>query len=232
MSERPPIQRIEHATTVEERELLFREGSRVGRVGTYLWEIGRRAVWSDELFELLGFDPDAEEIDAERFFGAVHPEDREAIRVAYAALLRGEDIEPVEYRIIQPDGSVRYVRGAAERLPEMGDTAVLVGTIIDITERRDAELRAEVVQRTFAEAARNAGVGSFVVELGENRIHWTPGLFRITGLDPSLPVTPELGASFLHPDDRERNTAWFFQLATEGAAPPIQVRAVRPDGWP
>src|SRR5690606_26625887 len=63
------------------REALLLEAERVAHVGTWVWDIGAdRVFWSDELYRLLGYDPDTVVASAERFFARVHPDDLERVK--------------------------------------------------------------------------------------------------------------------------------------------------------
>jgi hypothetical protein len=59
----------------DERDTLFGEIERTGEIGGYIWEPGRRLVWSAGMFRLLEIEPAAGQ-SATAFFDRVHPEDR------------------------------------------------------------------------------------------------------------------------------------------------------------
>ncbi|MGH2522849.1 MAG: PAS domain-containing protein, partial [Anaerolineales bacterium] len=82
------------------------------------------------------------------FLEAIHPDDRDRVRNAIARQLRGEQTED-EYRIIRPDGAVRWIwdRGFPIR-DAAGQVSRVAGIAEDITERKQAELG----QRLLAEA--------------------------------------------------------------------------------
>jgi PAS domain S-box-containing protein len=72
--------------------------------------------------------------------GGVHPDDRERIACAYAVLRREGRYEE-EYRIVRPDGSLRWVRERAFPVPDgTGHTYRLAGIATDITARKTGEL--------------------------------------------------------------------------------------------
>ena len=66
-------------------------------------------VWATEkTLELFGFAPN-EEIDFEKFLSRVHPDDREAIRQTVTEATQSARESSVDYRIVQPDGGVRWI---------------------------------------------------------------------------------------------------------------------------
>jgi two-component system cell cycle sensor histidine kinase/response regulator CckA len=97
-------------------------------------------TWSDEVYRIFGHQPRAFPATNEAFFKAVHPDDHQAIKDAVQrAIKEGADYQ-VDHRIIRPDGQIRLIeeRGYVERA-EGGAPLRLVGTLLDVTERRRIE---------------------------------------------------------------------------------------------
>ena len=70
---------------------------------------------------------------------AVHPDDKERVEAAFGHQLKGEALEN-EYRILQPDGSVRWIRDRAFPIFDgLGNTIRIAGIAEDITRRKEAE---------------------------------------------------------------------------------------------
>ena len=69
---------------------------------------------------------------------AIHPEDQQRMREAYARWLQGESFDE-EYRILRPDGEVRWIRDRATSVVADGGSARIVGLAHDVTERHEAE---------------------------------------------------------------------------------------------
>ena len=116
--------------------------------------------WTPEAMALFGLDlPDRRGRfggDTDEFFLAVHPDDRH-ITPSFYELADEQDWFPVEYRIVKPDGSVRWLAGGAEvvaRLPD-GSAARLVNVVGDITDRKLAEQHTELVMRELTHRAKN-----------------------------------------------------------------------------
>jgi PAS domain S-box-containing protein len=123
----------------ESRERLDLAADSAG-VGLWSLDLASGVFWvTARNRELLGFSPD-EVVTLDRFLSAVHPADRELIGEKLRAVVGSEDQEPVDYRIVRPDGSVRWVssRGRARRSAS-GKPDCLMGVTVDITERKEAE---------------------------------------------------------------------------------------------
>jgi PAS domain S-box-containing protein len=123
-----------------------------------LWVIyaDTNRLWTtDQTREIFQFSPD-EALSFERFLDTVHPEDRESARATLARCLEMRDLVRLEYRIVLPDGRVRWLvsRGrsfsATAEHPER-----VMGVVLDITERKTAETR---IQEQMDEIKRLKGL--------------------------------------------------------------------------
>ena len=99
---------------VEERADLFVEFERAAGTGAYVWESGRRLLWSEGFFRLLDVESESKPATSggELFFERVHPEDREYVREHWAKALQGE-ATTTRYRIVRPDGTEIVVQKSA-----------------------------------------------------------------------------------------------------------------------
>ena len=118
--------------------------------GTWEWDLTtNHVIWSDGMAAIHGISPGAFSGQLEANFERVYPDDQERIRGALTdAIATGADHE-LEYRIVWPDGSVRWVqtRGRVNVGPD-GRAVRLRGTCVDISDRK----RAEEAFRFVAEA--------------------------------------------------------------------------------
>ena len=114
--------------------------------GAGLWnmDIDIGSVWgSEKLRELFDFDPD-EQLTDESFYNKIHPDDRErVIQVVQQAILTGEGFS-CEYRIILPNGKIRWIAVRGQRHTESGSNpGRLLGVATDITAHKQLELERE-----------------------------------------------------------------------------------------
>ena len=144
-----------------EREAALREANErrlnlaltAGRMGAWDWDVtSGRVNWSSELERIHGLEPGMFEgtIDAVR--RDVHPGDADRVSAAIAAALDAPDSRyEIEYRIVRPDGTLRWL-GATGRvfLDSSGRPHRMVGICRDVTERK----RVEEASAFVAEASR------------------------------------------------------------------------------
>lgn len=117
----------------------------VDAAGVGVWDFYPQTgvlVWSERCRQLFGLAADAE-IDYGVFLRGVHPEDRARVDAAVQQALRPEDTGrfDVEYRAVGPDGVVRWIRSTGKAYFEGAGASRFVGTVIEITERKQRELQ-------------------------------------------------------------------------------------------
>jgi PAS domain S-box-containing protein len=135
--------------TLQEREANLAEAQRLSHTGSWAWDVAStRIFWSAEMFQIFGFDPKTTTPTTENFLQSVHPEDRASIEAAASELYKGKDAE-YSYRIVLPDKSIKYVRTIAHAVTnDSGQVIEFVGTVIDVTEQRNAR---NALEKAFEE---------------------------------------------------------------------------------
>ncbi len=133
--------RVEVLRRWEDDRRRLAEAQRSAHLGSLEWN--RRtgeATWSDELYDILGLDHDVAPGDAS-FTARVHPDDLDASTATLLEVLAGTFGDDLTYRIVRPDGEVRWIRTRYSPVDGWPD---LVGcTVFDVTERREASLALE-----------------------------------------------------------------------------------------
>src|SRR5205814_2827728 len=88
---------------------------------------------------------------SQAFFQLVHEDDRETVRIASAAAQAGTATYNVEHRIVHGDGTIRWVHERADVQRDANGTPIrMVGTVQDITERRQLEDQLRQAQKMEA----------------------------------------------------------------------------------
>jgi PAS domain S-box-containing protein len=111
--------------------------------GFWDWDLkSDRAYVSPRYCELAGYFPDDTIFDSRFFKSIIHPEDCDLVfRIIEEHLQGKRDLSLIEYRMISKDGTIRWIenKGKIVEYDERGAPARMVGTIVDITERKSAE---------------------------------------------------------------------------------------------
>jgi PAS domain S-box-containing protein len=117
--------------------------------------------WSDEMFRLFSFDPEQGLPLWDQRVQRIHPEDRDRFKMAVARTFDEKVDCDIEFRIVKPDGTVRHMHGIGH--PVLSSTEELVqvvGTMVDITERKLAEEARDRVRQLEADLAHTNRVNT------------------------------------------------------------------------
>jgi PAS domain S-box-containing protein len=126
---------------LRERERQLAESQRIAHIGSWQHNLTtNEVIWSDELFRVLGLDPEKDPGDFNMFFSMIHPDDQPVLKKAITESIETGKHFSVEYRFIFRDGRTRIIHAQAELITdETGTQKILSGTGQDITERKKAE---------------------------------------------------------------------------------------------
>ena len=124
--------------TLRESEERLRLALDARRMGSWEWQIGTHKVtWSPGLEAIHGLEPGSFEGTFEAYQSDIHPEDREYVLESLRKTLQEGTEHHIEYRIILPDGTVRWVEGRGKLIRNAeGRPSRMVGVCMDIDERK------------------------------------------------------------------------------------------------
>jgi diguanylate cyclase (GGDEF)-like protein/PAS domain S-box-containing protein len=207
-----------------------------GRQGVWELDFATRRIEIDHALEdLLRVPVGAYQLDIEGAADTYHPDDREQVGAAIAAVVAGEtDAYRVEARRRRGDGSYFWVMNfgrVAERDPQ-GRPLRMVGTTIDIDQRKEVELSLGDREQRLRLALEAGNLGVWECDLGAETIHYDGLCLSRLGLDPqrhdwSLGDVLDL----VHPRDRGRVRAMFVQCRRgDRSQARVEFRMRRRDG--
>ena len=109
-----------------------------GRFGVWDWDVARDVVvWDDRMLEIYGISRSDFDGCAHAWERGLHPDDRDRVLAAAdAALLGGKDFD-TSYRVVRPDGGVRFVKAEGSVIRNAAGRAVrMIGLNCDVTEQK------------------------------------------------------------------------------------------------
>jgi len=162
---------------------------------------------------------------------ALHPDDREPIIAEWTKLIIEGIAFKYEYRF-QQGNNVRWVLGQAQvNKGDKGEISGYVGTITDITERKEAEAAVIISEQQLAEAQRMTHIGNWELDLTNNILKWSDEIYRIFEIDPDkFSASYETFINTIHPDDREKVNAAYSKSVANKTTYTIIHRLRMPDG--
>lgn len=190
--------------------------------------------WSERCRAMLGFSPDVEAT-MSRFWERLHPEDRQPTDAAIQRSLspQGDGEFDIDYRIIRDDGSIRWISAAGKTLYE-GEEASrravrFIGAVLDVTERRAAELALRESEERLRTVAESIPQMVWVTRPDGWHEHYNQRWYDYTGLSPE----ESLGWGWirpLHAEDRARSEARWHEATSSGQPYEIEYRLRGADG--
>ena len=194
--------------TLRKSEAYLAEAQRLSHTGSWASTpaMGEIRYFSEECYRVVGFDPQSGLPRYETFFDRIHPDDQAKVREAVETAGREKAEFELDYRIIHPVGEVRdiHVIGHPVFSPS-GDLVEYVGTVIDITERKQAEEKLRRSEESLLEAQRLSHTGSWRRDVASGPVAVSPEIYRIFGISSDEDTSrAEFWTNKIHPEDRER----------------------------
>ena len=133
-------ERIQAEEKLRRSEANLAEGERLSHTGSWAWNVATgECFWSLEHFRIFGLDPETFDPNVENTQRLIHPDDLPLVQQTLDRAIRERKDFEVEYQLIRSDGSIRYHRGLGHPIVKETGELEFTGSVIDITERKQAE---------------------------------------------------------------------------------------------
>lgn len=143
-------ERKKMAAALQKSELQRNRAEQLGKFGHWQRDMQTgKGIWSDEVYRILGLEPEEHEPSLETLFSLVEPEDLGKLKKAIENAMSGKEngTIDVQYRINCPDGVQKVIHGFAGLFEdEHTGSKNIVGILHDITERKRAEADQELLK--------------------------------------------------------------------------------------
>jgi len=129
--------------SLRKNQSLLAQAEHIALLGSWEWDAAASELrWSDQMFSMMGLDPEKDEANLSLIFQMVHPSDRERLKVRFSeALHEGRPYDHV-VRYLLPNGRVSMIRTACRPVTDASGRVVrLFGTSQDVTEQKQTESR-------------------------------------------------------------------------------------------
>ena len=207
------------------------DAQKLSRTGTVGMEVKtKRIFWSDEAARIYGYPPGTEPT-PELILQRAHPDDVDLVKDALARAAQDATDFDYEHRLLMPDGSVKHLHDLAHRMRDEAGNEEVVGVIMDITDRKVAEME---LRQMLDLTPQHVGVlGADGRPLYANRV--TLEYFGVsidTWRALPQPHDPQRASrlDLVHPDDRKHFLDERRKRFLEGAPHEFEARMRRHDG--
>jgi PAS domain S-box-containing protein len=197
-----------------------------------IWEFdfsNNRLFWDKRMLAIHGVSPEAFHGTYEDWSSRVHPDD---LLQAQPDISREKAIYSTEFRIIRPDGTVRWVMSySCKQRNDQGELVRAVGVNIDISDRKNTELVLKDLSDRLEFALKGANIGIWEYQINEGRLIWDERMFTLYGVSSEEFLGKyEDWLQRVHPDDLD----WVQQAQQKAHQGDKECRAefriIRPDG--
>lgn len=144
---------------LQRSEKSLAKAQRIAHLGNWDWNIQTNELrWSDEIYRIFGLTPKQFGATYEEFLNSVHPEDRGFVKKSVHEAWYGKPYS-IEHRIVLPDGTIRFVHEQGEvTFGESGEPIRMLGTVQDITEKKEKEIQLIMSERLAALGKMASGI--------------------------------------------------------------------------
>jgi PAS domain S-box-containing protein len=211
-------------------EMYLTEAQRLSCTGSFGWNVSSgNLFWSDETFRIFQCD---REPTLEFIVQRVHPDDRAAVQDTIQQASRdGKDFDH-EYRLLMPDGAVKYVHALARAARDASGGIEFLGAVMDVTVAKETERKLRRSEAYLAETQHLSHTSSWAWDVRRRKfVYRSAEIYNLFGFDPEKGEVPlQAFRDRILPEDRPRNIEAASRAIREKADFEVDFRVALPDG--
>jgi len=225
---------------LQRSEAALKEAQRIAHLGSWELDVDQNEVhWSEELFRIFAWPLREEPLPFDLVIEATHPDDRDRMTAAVEESLKTHRPFDLEYRIVRPDGSVRWIHTCGEVvLDESGKAVRGIGTALDITERKQAEDKIRESDKQFKSIADTSPLAICISSGIEQKVEYmNPTFTKLFGYTMDEVRSISEWWPLVYPDEKYREQVreeWERKveqaIKTHSAIEPMEVVVTCKDG--
>ncbi|MEG4251416.1 PAS domain-containing protein [Microcoleus sp. Pol10D4] len=189
---------------LQQSEASLAAAQKIAHIGSWEFDVvTNKIIWSEEVFRIFGLDSTATEPTSAKLLKMCHPDDREFFQQTVSLTISQGISYKREFRFLHPSGQIIYVEGRGEAVfSETGEVIKLLGTVMDISDRKQAEAALQISEERFYLAFEGSAMGLWDWNLVTGEVYFNPRWKMMLGYE-----VEEIANSFasweklVHPED-------------------------------
>ncbi|MEG5018736.1 MULTISPECIES: PAS domain-containing protein [unclassified Microcoleus] len=189
---------------LQQSEASLAAAQKIAHIGSWEFDlVTNKITWSEEVFRIFGLDSSATEPTSAKLLKMCHPDDRELFQKTVSLTISQGIAYKREFRFLHPSRQIIYVEGRGEAVfSETGEVIKLLGTVMDISDRKQAEAALQISEERFYLAFEGSAMGLWDWNLATGEVYFNPRWKMMLGYE-----VEEVENSFasweqlVHPED-------------------------------
>lgn len=214
--------------------------------GTWEWNLNNdELIYSDNLYRILGVEPQSFEAKQDNFLKFVHKEDLEIANNIFKKILDDEDLPPAYFRITRPDGATRFLRSVGKLFVDNLGNKTVLGVTCDVTDEHNKNeilksnyedlIKVNNQLKIFDESSKQAEIlgkyGSWILSCDTLKFTYSDNQFRLLGCEPqSFEPSFKNLLEHVHPEDVRTVDKAYKKALTTMEIKALSHRIIRKDG--
>ena len=226
------LRRAEAEVRLRESDARLRLAVDAADAGMWDWDVAAGSVnWSPGCYTIFGLAEGEFAGTAAAFDRLVHTDDRERVWHAVETAVAERTKYEADFRVVRPDGSVRWVTNVGRALYDDSGPVRMLGIVTDITSRKTAEHAVREHHERLRYIMRASGVGTWSIDLASGTMECSAECRHIFGVAEDEPFTTlDQRLARMHPEDRDEQVAAMVDAVGHGREYEAEYRVVLPNG--
>src|SRR6266852_4035182 len=224
----------EHEAKIRRSEANLAQAQRLSHTGSWSLSPATTKIlyWSEECYRIWGFDPVQGLPNREAVWRRIHPGDRNRMYEETQEALRQKRDYKVDFRIVLPDGTAKYLEAIGHHLFSAdGELVQVVGTNVDVTEHKRAEQALREREGKIRRLVDANIIGIFIWDFDGRILEANEAFLHIVGYDHEDLVAGRIRWTDLTPPEwRDHDTRLIQEHKVTGILPPFEKEYFRKDG--
>lgn len=214
--------------------------------GTWEWNLNNnKLIYSDNLYRILGVEPQSFEASQDNFIKFVHNDDVAIVNNIFKKILDDEDLPHTYFRIIRPDGETRFLRSVGKLFVDNFGNKTVLGVTDDVTDEQNKNellksnyqdlIKVNNQLKIFDESSKQAEIlgkyGSWILNHDTLKFTYSDNQFRLLGREPQS-FDPDFKnlLEHVHLEDKQIVDKAYKKAFSTMEIPAISYRIIRKDG--